>query len=231
VTSDAAVRLGVSVDTIRRDLAALEELGHAQRVHGGAVRHSTLARSFRERSRGSATGTLAQAVADRVRPGQVIGIDAGSTGVEVARRIPADLELTVVTTSPPAAVALEGHRRATVFVVGGILDHTWMAITGADAVKAIESFHFDLVVLGVCAVHPDAGATTNSLAEVETKRAWIGAAAETFVPVGHEKLDRVAPFVVCELGALSTLVCPSDVSGRVRRRYRRAGLHVLAVGA
>src|SRR4051812_40503293 len=81
VTSDAAASCGVSVDTIRRDLVALEGLGQARRVHGGAVLQSSLPRSFRERTREATTGTgdLAQLIVNRLQAGHVIGIDAGST--------------------------------------------------------------------------------------------------------------------------------------------------------
>uniref|UniRef100_A0AAN0MDU7 DeoR family transcriptional regulator n=1 Tax=Yoonia rhodophyticola TaxID=3137370 RepID=A0AAN0MDU7_9RHOB len=37
VASDVAGEFGVSLDTIRRDILALEADGHAQRVRGGAV--------------------------------------------------------------------------------------------------------------------------------------------------------------------------------------------------
>jgi DeoR/GlpR family transcriptional regulator of sugar metabolism len=229
VTSDVAAGSGVSVDTIRRDLVALEELGQARRVHGGAVLHSSLPRSFRERTRdaGARTGELAQLIVNRLRPGQVVGLDAGTTGVEIARRIPLELELTVVTTSPPAAVALEHHTRLAVVQVGGVLDLTWMAVTGAEAVDAIGAFRLDVAILGACAVHPEAGVTTSSLGEVETKRAWIRAGAEVIVPAGPEKIDRVAPFVVCPLGELSVLVCSDELPDRSRRRYRRSGVALL----
>jgi DeoR/GlpR family transcriptional regulator of sugar metabolism len=230
VTSDVAASSGVSVDTIRRDLAALEALGQARRVHGGAVLQSSLPRSFAGRAReaGAETGKLAQAVVDRLRPGQVIGLDAGTTGVEIARQIPLDLPLTVVTTSPPAAVALEHHRELRVVLVGGVLDLTWMAVTGADAVAAIASFRLDAVVLGACAVHPEIGVTTSSLTEVETKRAWIRAAAEVVLPVGSDKVDRVAPFVVCPLDEISVIVCSNQVPAPARRRYRESGVSLVS---
>ncbi|BBI48864.1 hypothetical protein HORIV_12850 [Vreelandella olivaria] len=37
IAQDLAVEFGVSLDTIRRDIIALEQQGKAQRVRGGAV--------------------------------------------------------------------------------------------------------------------------------------------------------------------------------------------------
>jgi DeoR/GlpR family transcriptional regulator of sugar metabolism len=230
VTSRAAAQLGVSVDTVRRDLVTLEEVGQARRVHGGAVLPSGAGRSFRERVADASgeTAALASFIAARFRRGQVVGLDAGSTSVEIARRIPADLELTIVTTGPPVAIALEHHHAATVVLTGGVVDMTWLAATGAEAARTIRSFRFDVAVLGVCAVHPEHGATTTSFAEVETKRAWVDAAAEVVVPVSAEKLDRVAPFVVCALEEISVMAVPAGVAHSTRMRYRRTGVDLVS---
>jgi DeoR/GlpR family transcriptional regulator of sugar metabolism len=115
-----------------------------------------------------------------------------------------------------------------VVLIGGILDLTWLAVTGAEAVSAIGSFRLDSAILGACAVHPELGVTTNSLAEVETKRAWVRAAAEVVLPADSEKIDRVAPFVVCPLSELSILVCSEELPHQTRRRYQQQGVALLS---
>ena len=229
VTSDAAASSGVSVDTIRRDLLALEGLGQARRVHGGAVLHSSVPRSFRERSAdtGSEVAGLAEVIVNRLQPGQVIGLDAGTTGVEIARRIPMDLPLTIVTTNPPAAVTLELHRLVTVVLVGGILDLTWMAVTGAEAVKTIDSFRLDTAVLGACAVHwtwvpqrtPSERSRSNVLGFRRQPKSFC-------LPLSRD--HRVAPFVVCPLDEVSVVVCSDELPEQTRRRYRRKGVTLLS---
>lgn len=194
-------------------------------MHGGAVLPTAVPHSYRERADAlqPQAGILAELIVGRLRDGQIVGLDAGSTGVEVARRLPIEMHLTIVTTSPPAAVALERHRNVTVILGGGTLDLTWMAVTGAEAVRTINSFRLDVAVLGVCGIHPDHGATTNSLAELETKRAWIDAAADVVVPVTADKLDRVAPFVIAPLRDITTVALAEPPSRSTARRYRAAG--------
>ena len=110
ITSDELVRdLGVSPETVRRDLILLEERGAIRRVHGGAV---TVDRrdeepSFAERaaSRHDAKRDLALVAVGLLEPGQTVVIEGGTTAVEVARAMPQTFRGTIAT--PSLRVAME----------------------------------------------------------------------------------------------------------------------------
>lgn len=208
VTNDAAAHLDVSVDTIRRDLRTLHDQGLVRRVHGGAVPVARLPNSFAERAdeAAPAVAALAAAIVGRFRPGQVIGLDGGTTCVAIASRIPASLPLTVITNNPAAAVALAGHPSVDVTLLGGQVDLTWMTTVGADTVDAWRNYRIDIGVLGVCGIDGEMGVSTNSRAEVATKRALIAASTDVMVPVQIDKVGVRAPYVVAGLDALTTVV-------------------------
>lgn len=228
-TKDAATELGVSVDTIRRDLRELHSRGLVRRVHGGAVPATNLPQSFTGRT--GVTGTdrseLANAIVERFRAGQVIGLDAGSTNVEVATLIPSTLEITVVTNSPAAAVALADHPAASVILLGGVVDLNWMATVGPDAVDGWRRYRLDVGVVGVCGFEPTAGATTNSYAEVATKRALIGSAKEVLIPVQAEKLRTAAPYVVAEATELDVIIVESLTDPDLVKQITGQGIEVV----
>lgn len=209
-TNEAAERLGVSVDSVRRDLRALHDRGELRRVHGGAVPVSPLAPSFSGRHEDDDTErtALADLVIGRLRPGQVVGLDAGTTTATIAARLPRDLDITIVTTNPAAVVALADHPAAQVVLTPGVVDLTWMAVTGAEAVDTIRQHHLDLAVVGACSFDTASGATTRSAREQATKRAWIAAAAETVLPMESAKLGTVAPFHIAEADAVDLVVVP-----------------------
>lgn len=229
LTNDAATRLGVSVDTVRRDLRALHDRGLLVRVHGGAVPASPLSPSYAGRSQDPSPGraALASAVVKRFRSGDVIGLDAGNTTAEIAARIPESLHVVVVTNSPVAAVALTDHPSAEVVLLGGTVDVTWMAATGPETVDGWRNHRLDLAVVGVCSFDAETGASTRSRLEVPTKRALVAAAAETIVPVQVEKLETQSPFPVVGLDEVDTLIVQADTSKQVVGRFRRAGVDVL----
>ena len=231
VTNDAAEELGVSVDTVRRDLRALDAGGALRRVHGGAVARSSLPASFtgRRSSPDDARTRLAAAVIERIRPRMVVGLDAGTTNIEVARLLPRDLAVTIVTNSPPAAAELAGHPSARVVLIGGVVDLEWMATTGPDAVAAWAGYRLDLGVVGMCALDPALGASTNSLAEVATKRAIMAAAAEVVVPAQLDKLATTASFVVCPMSEIDAVITESDADPDTIRAFRSIGVDVTLV--
>ena len=231
VTNDAATTLGVSVDTVRRDLRALDGSGALQRVHGGAVARTSLPRSFAGRGAMGADvrARLAGAVVARLHPGMVVGLDAGTTNVEVARQLPHDLPLTIVTNSPPAVAELAGHPAVRVVMIGGVVDLEWMAITGSDAVAAWAGYHLDVGVVGACALHPELGVSTTSLAEVATKRAIIAASAEVIVPAQLDKLGTTGPFVVCPMTEIDVIIAEAAGDVATMAAFRQHGVEVTSV--
>ena len=107
VAADLSAELAVSPDTVRRDLRELADAGLLRRVHGGALPAAVGARPYavRREQAPEAKEAIARATSGLFRQGQVILLDAGTTTLEVARRLPPDLEATVITNSPPIAVA------------------------------------------------------------------------------------------------------------------------------
>lgn len=208
MTTDAAAELGVSVDTVRRDLRQLHDRGLVRRVHGGAVPIARLPNSFAERAAEPSrpTAALAAEIIGHFKPGQVIGLDGGTTCADIAAMIPSTLSITVVTNNPAAAVALAGHPNASVILLGGQVDLTWMSTTGAETVDAWRNYHLDIGVLGLCGLDAETGATTNSAMEVATKRALIRASTDVIVPIHHDKVGVCAPYVVAGLDELDMVV-------------------------
>ena len=123
VAAELSASLDVSPDTLRRDLRELADAGLLRRVHGGALPAVVGARSYavRREQAPAAKAAIARATIRLLRDGQVIMLDAGTTTLEVARHLPPDLDATVVTNSPPIAVALADHATVEVVVLGGML--------------------------------------------------------------------------------------------------------------
>ncbi len=107
---------GVTTETVRRDLAALERLGLLRRVHGGAVPTSALTVmelgvSERHGTRAADKERIARAALELVPPsGGSVLIDAGTTTGRMARLLPTDRDLVVVTNAVPVAARWRGCR-------------------------------------------------------------------------------------------------------------------------
>ncbi len=162
VAREAAARLSLSEDTIRRDLRELAAEGRLQRVHGGALPASPALGTFGQREKIGDAGkaAIAKAAVAMIGPGDVVAIDGGTTAVQLARHLPHDLAATVITHSPPVAVALANHATLEIILIGGRLYKHSIVSTGSAALEAISRIKADMYFMGATGIHADAGLTT-----------------------------------------------------------------------
>ena len=228
VASELVDALGVSEDTVRRDLRELASGGLVQRVHGGALPPAPQLGSFATR-RGTAQGAkvaLAEAAVRVLAGARVVLLDGATTNLELARRLPPDRECTVLTNSPPIAAALADHPAVDVVVIGGKLDKRSQVTVGAAAVDFIRTVRADACVLGVCALHPEAGLSTDDLEEALVKRAMVAAAADVVALATADKLRAASPYLVAPVAELTHVVSDAEAPDELLDPYRAQGVTV-----
>ena len=196
VATDLQERLGVSGYTIRRDLDELAQARRLERVHGGALRRSSVPTTYAGRAQSSLAGKqrTARAAARLLRPGEVAILDGGSTALALVEAIPDSHAGTFITHSPPVAAALGARRGLEVVVIGGSLDPRAMVAVGAETIRAYRAVSADVCFLGVWAVHAEHGLSGGYYEESEVRRTLLGRAEIVVGLVSQEKLDTVAPF-------------------------------------
>ncbi len=229
VASELSGRLGVSEDTIRRDLRELAEEHKLQRVHGGALPRSPAAAPYatRQKQSGAAKDAIARAAATLIQDGQLVFMDGGTTTLQVARHLAPELSATIVTNSPPLAVALTSHERIEVILLGGRLHRDGLVTMGAATTEELRCFRADLCLLSVCSLHPEAGLSIPDYEERHIKRAMIANSAEVAGLVAIEKLGTAMRFVVAPAKALTYLVTENGVPDDQLAPYRMLGISVI----
>ncbi len=228
VAKELSEELGISEDTIRRDLRELAQEGLLLRVHGGALPTSPAMADFaaREDIRHEGKVAIGRAAAAMVQPGQVVILDGGTTSREVARHLPRQLRATVVTHSPTIALELLHHPDLDVILLGGRLFKHSVVAVGAACLQAIRDIRADLFFMGVTGVHPQTGLTTGDFEEAGIKRALSNAAAETYVLASSEKLNAASPYSVVELHQVAGIITEKSVPNELVEPYTTLGLDV-----
>jgi DeoR/GlpR family transcriptional regulator of sugar metabolism len=229
LASELSKSLHVSEDTIRRDLRELAAAGKLQRVHGGALPRSPEVASFTERQRQAADAkqSIARAAIRLVRQDQVIILDGGTTTLEVAQHLPLDLRATIITHSPPIALALAEYEHIEVVLIGGMLHKRNLVTVGAAAIEAFRSVRADLCFLGISSLHPEVGISTRDLEEAYVKRAMIASSAEVVALASAEKLGTASPYIVGPLSDLTHLVTERSVLNETLAPYEEAGITIV----
>jgi len=228
IAKDLSQELGLSEDTIRRDLRELAADGRLQRVHGGALPSSPALGNFAARLTiaSEEKQMIGRAAAQMVRPGQVVILDGGTTTLQIARHFPADLRATVVTHSPTIAVELAGHAHIEVVLIGGRLFKHSVVSVGAAALEAIARIHADIFFMGVTGIHPEIGLTTGDLEEAHIKRVFSQAAAETIVLASPEKLDAASPYVIAQIREITGMIVAAGTKRKVLAPFRKQGITI-----
>jgi DeoR/GlpR family transcriptional regulator of sugar metabolism len=229
LSSELSHELKVSEDTIRRDLRELAEAGLLQRVHGGALLASPATASYADRQQQAPKEkeAIAKAAAKLVHPGQVVILDGGTTTLQVAKHLPLDLAVTVVTNSPPIALALAEHPQIETIMLGGKLDRQALVNVGITAIDTLRSIRADICMLGVCSLHPEIGISVANLDEAHVKRAMIASAAETIGLATEAKLDTASNYVVGKIEALAYLVTAPSVDRDRLSTYAALGITIV----
>lgn len=208
VASALAMELGISEDTIRRDLRDLAAEGQLMRVHGGALPLSPTHRPMGARRSMSTEEkqALARVAAGMVRPGMVVIVDGGTTHQEMVPFLPVNLECTVVTHSPAFAAALEEHTGVEVILIGGRLFRHSMVAAGAIAHEGFARVRADLCFLGVTGVHPQTGLTTGDADEAALKAGMMRSAGDVVVLATPDKVGVTSAWGIAPIEAVSVLV-------------------------
>lgn len=228
VAKTLSTELGLSEDTIRRDLRELAQEGLLQRVHGGGLPASPAMVDFagRETLASEAKKAIGRAAAKMIQPGQVVILDGGTTTRELARQIPENLTATVVTHSPTIAVTLVTHPAVEVILIGGRLFKHSVVSVGAAALENIRRVRADIYFMGVTGIHAEAGLSTGDFEEAQIKRACMSAAAETIVLASPEKLNAASPYVIASLDEIDGMVVPADVPDETLSAFVERGVAI-----
>lgn len=207
--------LGVSRETVRRDVLALEAAGELGRIHGGVKRTAVEPEPplpQRARTHTVEKRAIVRAAARLVEPGQSLFIDAGSTVSLLAEELASLRGLTVVTNSVDVALKLcardrDGVPRHQVRLLGGT-PHAGLAATYGDATVAeILRWRVDWAMLSPVGIAADLGASSYDPAEAEVARAMVGQAQRLVLLADHSKIglrSRVAFCGVEQIGRLIT---------------------------
>lgn len=221
-----AEELGLSEDTVRRDLREMAAENLLTRVHGGALPiqpelpdfSARLTRAASEKQR------LGAKAAAMIRPGQIVFLDGGTTNADIARALPRNFAFTVVTHSPTIASELEHHPSADVLLIGGRLYKHSMVAVGALASAAIAGIRPDIFFLGVTAIHPRHGFSTGDFEEAAIKRQIASQSTETWVLATQGKLDSVSPVTIMPLEAATGIILSEGIGPEQKQMLSETGL-------
>jgi DeoR family glycerol-3-phosphate regulon repressor len=227
-------RFKVSPMTVRRDITAMERAGEIQRTHGGVLvpggQVLLVEPPFRQRETLNAESkrAIAHTAASLVRSQQTIGVDVGTSTLALCPYLVAVGQLTVITTSLPAASSLAAA--IDVYLPAGRVRANELSLVGSTARDGVAQYHYDLVFIGAAALD-EVGCYDYSIEDTEIKHALIRNAQRVVVLCDASKFGRRAAVTVCKLASITTLVTERTPPPEIGAALAAAGVEVLVAGA
>ncbi|MBN1676125.1 MAG: DeoR/GlpR transcriptional regulator [Kiritimatiellae bacterium] len=201
---------GVSSATIRTDLRELQRRGLLVRTHGGAIEKTKTGfeldsenkrvRHLAEKQR------IAEAALDLVEDGDTLLVDTGTTTLELAKRLSARRDLTIVTNDIEIARILEEIESAKILFMGGMLRRRFHCTVGLQGRDMLAGVMVDKAFMGANSVSVRDGAGTPDISQAETKKSMIAISNKVVILCDHSKIGQVSFARFATLEQIDTIV-------------------------
>lgn len=223
---------GVSVATIRRDLASLEERGQLSRTHGGAMTNLPVSKDYTNEYRSISNvdekARIGKAVVSLFTDDKTVFLDSGTTAVEVAKCIPTDCSCKFVTNSLSIATILKRRNAAEFYLIGGAYGEVNDSFGGSIAIASIRSMSFDLAVICVSAIDIERQQISiGNEAYSQVQKEIISVSRLIYIVADHSKFHSSAFISTASFDQLNGIVTTKGLKSSTLEQLKNSGLDVI----
>ena len=199
---DLAAELNISLSTVRRDVAALEQEGSVIVMRGGAVKYK--AEDFDEPVvkkkliHSEEKEIIARKAAALVEDGDCVYVDSGTTTVGMLKYLQGK-RITIVSSSTELLDNLP-VKNAKCILLGGEVRDDLESVLGALTEKMISDMYFDKAFIGANGYIPDGGIYTYDDREARKKVIVKDHSKAVYVLMDTSKKNKYAFSKVFDLG-------------------------------
>ncbi|MDC3424400.1 DeoR/GlpR family DNA-binding transcription regulator [Aquibacillus sp. 3ASR75-11] len=228
--SELSKQFHVSEETIRRDLERLESEGLLHRIHGGAVKNSEEPLEIpvlkRQQTNIQEKNVIAQKAASYVENGDIIAIDASTTGLQMTKHLKGK-ELTIITNSIGVTLELANNPNIQVILIGGYLSEESMSLVGNFAERVIQDYHVDKFFFSCMGVDLKRGISEIHEAQALVKKQLLSISEKLFLLADNSKFGQKSLFRLCDVKEVDYLITDNKVSINQIRDFNNIGIKVL----
>lgn len=221
--------IGVTAETIRKDLIALDAAGKLRRTRGGAMRTAVsrfdLPLPERESLNRVEKGAIARTACSLLRPRDTLFLDASSTVMTMTEFFP-DIEATVITNANHVVVSLGGHPHLDLICTGGDYEARSRSYIGPLAESAARRFYMQWLFIGVDGLDPQRGASEVNRGQARLKEQILEMAEQVVVLADHSKLGRKSPFFFARPEQIHLLITDANATEAQLAPWRERGIDV-----
>lgn len=235
---ELADRFDITKETVRRDLATLEQQGVLRRVHGGAVaagRASTSEQSLgsRQLQRHEEKQRIARKALELIPAGPAsLVIDAGTTTEQLAELLASESngrheDLLVITHAVPIAFRISTGSKLQLEMIGGRVRGLTSAGIGARTLEQFAALRPDIAFIGANGIDAGFGLSTPDALEAAVKTAIVRCARRVVALVDSSKLEEETLVRFAGLEEIDTLITDTAPPAALAEALEAADVEVV----
>ena len=209
-TTGLAKELGVTEETIRRDLEKMAGEGLVERIHGGATALDFAGREFahsdREVLQIEEKKAIAQHAVNLISRDETILLDGSSTAFQLAAHLPDDLSVRVVTYSLAVIEKLQKHPRVELVSLGGTYDANGRRFGGLLVEQNLASFRIDRFFFSGKGFRDEQGASEANEEQARLKQFALRYSGWNCLLLDNSKLGVSSNYFFARARELSALI-------------------------
>jgi DeoR/GlpR family transcriptional regulator of sugar metabolism len=222
--------LNVSYDSIRRDVIELEDKGLLKKVHGGIVANSYFKGLSETTGKFQGSEELAVIVKKAIKlfeSNRLVLMDGGSTNFHIASQLPKNISTTIITNSPPLAVALNQHTYVEVILLGGHYYKKYQISLGTAVMEQLNNFNPDLYFMGLNGIHLEKGLTVRNYEEAMQKKKMMSISKNVVVCAIEEKINNSESFKISNASEVDFLITNLSPAHNLLKDYHSIPLRII----
>jgi DeoR family transcriptional regulator, aga operon transcriptional repressor len=227
--------LGVSTQTLRKDLNFLDSKRICTRSTGGAILYSSVVAATEDAIDVKRTlfadekVNIGRRAAALIADGDSILLDSGTTTLQIARHIDPKDSLVVVTNDVGIMSELVGRESVQLVFLGGTLRRKSLSFYGTQTERSVQDLHVDKLFLAADGFDIEKGITTHFEPEAQLNRMMCRAASEIIVVADSSKFGRICLHRILEPKGISKVVTDAGIPTEAREALARSGVEVIIV--
>ncbi len=231
---DLSLKFDVSVSTIRRDIALLENSGQVYQGKGGEIfyrkdyfgptREVLLSEAIDEKIR------IAEYCTSLIREKETVMIAPGVVTSLTGRILGGlDIELRVITNSLPLAMELSDLENINLFMLGGEIEKQYSVIKsfGSDPMQGIQ--YVDKLFMTADGIDPEYGMTYFEASRIPIIQSMMSVSNEIILIADSSKFGNVCFHYLEKFSRVTKIITDENIDKTIKRTFEQQGKELIVL--
>ena len=231
---ELAEQMGVSRETIRRDIMELSNRGLLVKTHGGAISTGNgevlleTPYKLRESRNADEKKRLCAFAATLVRESDTIFIDNSTSCSYILRYLPCTMRLTILTNSIPLLSEAMKYNSGnwSVYSTGGQLKGQTMSFNGYVVTQMLGQFSPTKAFMSCHGINDQLIVQDHYMEEVEIKRLVLRRSKRAYLLLDHSKVNSTGVLDIAHISAFAHVIADGALSAGVKRDIQNEKVYI-----